>query len=110
MPKTPDAPATPEIRWTDPPESAARTTANPDRYTAIITELRKNPDRWAIVADVKSGSRGYQLRKGIRAGKWGFGPAGAFDAVTRTTDGQTRVLACFKAETEADAAEQPAAQ
>jgi hypothetical protein len=71
---------TPAIVGEEPPATAARASnGDPDQYTAIITELRKNPDRWAVIDTVETGSQAYRLTKAVREGKRGFSPAGAFE-------------------------------
>lgn len=86
-----------EVTWDDPPE--VRDGGQPYRYHSrwrrISDQLRAKPGEWAVVtvadSSAKSGNTAYQIRTGVCAGM----PAGEFDAVARTVDGEHRVYARF---------------
>lgn len=60
---------TEEIIWKDPPRSRRGV------WIERLTPLLEHPNRWAVVATVKSSATAHQLRKGMHQlpnGKWEF--------------------------------------
>lgn len=79
----------PTLTWTDPPPLTRGPTST--KYLHIFNTLRENPGQWAqlVIPDVKSVD---SLTHPIKNGKLsGSAPAGSFDAVARTVDGEKRL-------------------
>lgn len=77
-----------EITWETPPNTSI---GRPARYVHILNTLRNRPNEWARleVPGLKTQS---SLATSINQGRIkGSEPAGSFEAVTRTVDGETRL-------------------
>lgn len=83
------------IRFEAPP-LANRTPRGRAVQKDVVRQLRAHPGEWAIVhyADTRAGAyaMAFQIRRGVLAS---FRPAGAFEALGRTVDGEYRVYARF---------------
>jgi len=80
------------IRFEDPP--GARSAATGRDWTAAAAVLRKEPRRWAIVAVCPNAVTAASTANNIRRGQVAaMRPVGAFEAVSRTVDGEYRVYA-----------------
>jgi hypothetical protein len=77
------------IRFENPPQNRRNTKRD---WDAIFTELRANPDQWAIVAEKASPSMANQIKRGA----YRSSDPGEFDAVSRSNgDGTVRIYARF---------------
>lgn len=84
-----DKPVTPaNLVWADPPAKPKR-----GRHAEFAEALRSRPGQWAVLAtfDGTEKKRGWSTSNGINSGKYIDFPKGAFQAVTRSVDGTTRV-------------------
>jgi len=65
-------------------------------------ELRENPGKWAeYPGDLFSSRSAYSTAANVKGGKSkAFEPAGSFDAMARTIDGETKVFVSFKGASE----------
>jgi hypothetical protein len=91
---TPDGDFSPEkIRFERPAPKAPRST---ESITAFAEKLRSRPGEWALFGALETASyarqRAYEIRRALQGGSTRyFGPAGAFEAESRTMLGQHRV-------------------
>ncbi len=85
------------VRFEEPPGARSGTTGRD--WNAVAAALKKKPQRWAIVAvcptAVLAASTAQNIRKGTVAA---MRPVGAFEAVSRTVDGEPRVYARYVGE------------
>lgn len=72
-----------EIQW-EQPRFAGRTRSNRD-YAELAKQLRANPGRWAVVAERGDQTTATRIRQGVLKD---FRPAGAFEAVTNSIEGE----------------------
>ena len=88
------------VRWEEPPRADAWRGSNRYDWTAIGAVLQKKPGKWAVVAVYETVSRAASQAGAIRAGVVSaLRPAGAFEAMSRTVDGECRVYARYVGET-----------
>lgn len=82
------------IRFEEPPAKSASATKT--KHQKIVEKLVKRPGEWALIAayttPASMNSMAYVIRRG---GLKAYEPAGAFEAVARTTDGKHRVWARY---------------
>lgn len=77
------------IEWSEPPARKRTGGRTNSKYAAIRAALLDNPGEFAILkSDTKNRSLVYQVNKGV--GPWG--PAGKFEAQSRTTDAETGTI------------------
>lgn len=67
------------LKWEEPtPDTRGRTGS--EKWQQVSTELRKHPEKWALVAEDGSPSTATSIKKGrLKA----FRPEGAFEAAMR---------------------------
>lgn len=83
------------LRFEAPP-LASRTPRGRAVEEDVVPQLRKHPGQWAIIHCANTRAAAYamahQIRHGVLAS---YRPAGAFEALGRTVDGEYRVYARF---------------
>lgn len=85
------------VTWEDPPAPSARRGG-----PAWVQQLKNNPGKWAHVETKTSRERANGFAGNVKFGKATcYQPAGSFEAVFRTVDGEFRVYARYVGETEA---------
>lgn len=78
------------------PSKKRRNGAATNRDLAIVDQLRARPQEWAHIATRANISAAGELARRIkRGGTVAFQPASAFEAVSRTVDGEYRVYARY---------------
>ncbi|WP_043470968.1 hypothetical protein [Kitasatospora sp. MBT66] len=66
------------------------------KHSRIASALRARPGEWAVVHRADTVTRAASAAQAIRSAKLAaYGPAGAFQAVSRTVDTEHRVYARF---------------
>lgn len=84
-----------ELRWGEPPPGRRGLIDWP----AVAVSLRAEPGRWAIIQVCRSPAAASNLARRVRDGSYSaFRPVGAFEAVSRTVDGEIRVYARYVGE------------
>lgn len=73
-----------QIKFEDPEPSRRRGLQNP--WPEIADELRRNPNRWALIAEDYWASLGSFIRSGTYKD---FRPAGSFEATARKVNQKT---------------------
>jgi hypothetical protein len=84
-----DKPVTPaNLVWENPPEKARH-----GKHAEFAQALRTRPGQWAVFTTVDPGQkrRGWAAANSINSGRLIDFPKDEFQAVTRSTDGTTRV-------------------
>ena len=82
------------VRWENPPRADAYRVKYD--WAAIGDVLQKKPGKWAVVAVYETVARAAVQANAIRAGSVAaMRPAGTFDAMARTVDGECRVYARY---------------
>lgn len=90
-----------EIRFEPLPESARAD------LSAIANQLRARPGEWAHIGTRASAGSARQGAYQVRGRNEAFAPAGAFEAASRTVDGEHRIYARYVGATYATATETP---
>jgi hypothetical protein len=82
--------------WENPPEAPKKRKV----LAREAAELRAHPGQWGVVDEYPQGdNHKAQVALMIRTGRFvAFRPDGAFEAVSRTAEGTTKVYARFKEE------------
>lgn len=71
------------LRWEQPPN---RRRSKAERWTPVADELRARPGEWAVIEETGGNSTtASATAQYVKKGEGPFGPAGAFDAISRTT-------------------------
>ncbi|MEU3522307.1 hypothetical protein AB0E62_00260 [Streptomyces sp. NPDC038707] len=87
------------LKWEEPPtrRSHGGRPYGTGKHAEIAARLRRRPGRWAVVGAFKSTSVSASMARSIRAGvnMSAYTPAGTFEAVARTVDGEHRVYARY---------------
>ena len=82
------------IKWEAPPGSPVRLSNS--SHLAIAAQLRARPGEWAHILSSGSSTSARTMAYGIKAGnRRAWLPAGAFEAVSRTVEGENRVYARY---------------
>jgi len=85
------------IRWEDPPPRSHGTRYRPARnhdWPAVGKALACRPNRWAVIAICDNVLLAGAMAHHIRTGKYrALAEFGAFEAVSRSVDGERRVYA-----------------
>ncbi|SOE25648.1 hypothetical protein [Streptomyces sp. OK228] len=85
------------LHFEDPPP-AARLGSRVD-HAAVAAELKARPGEWAIVGTHATGGAANTAAGRIKSGHpHAYRPAGAFDAVGRTVNGEHRTYAMYRGE------------
>lgn len=91
-----------EVKWEAPPPAAnggKSIAASAERHRGLAQQLKDNPGEWAVVGTKETpalaGQNAYDIRKANLAA---YRPAGSFEAVARTVDGEHRVYARYVGE------------
>jgi hypothetical protein len=82
-----------ELVWEEPPARTSRTATRD--HAAIAAQLKSRPGQWAVI---EAGERNNMNNVAMRIKRGdlpAYRPAGAFEAVTRTKDGEVRVYARY---------------
>ncbi|MER6360074.1 hypothetical protein [Kitasatospora sp. NPDC001527] len=78
------------VEFLGPPPAAE------SKHSRIAAALRARPGEWAVVQRATTIARAASAAQAIRSAKLAaYGPAGLFQAVSRTVDGEHRVYARF---------------
>lgn len=80
-----------EIKWEEPPHR--RTRKGSGRHAAIAAQLQSRPGEWAVIDTFDSPGNAAGMAWNINNPKRmvAYQPAGAFEAVSRTVDGEYRL-------------------
>jgi hypothetical protein len=90
-----------ELRFEDPPE-VSRILGRRGKHKEAAEELRSRPGEWAIVGVYGTGASSAAMARHIGDGfVTAYRPAGSFEGLARTVDGEARVYARYVGETEA---------
>ena len=72
-----------EIKWEEPVQLRGRGARND--YSEIARQLKKNPGKWAVVAERGSSTHVSRIKQGVFEA---FRPAGAFESVSNAIPGE----------------------
>lgn len=85
-----------ELTWEEPPGTGAWAAGIRGKHAQVAAQLKEHPGQWAKIpvtgGPVTARNMAYQIRKGEMAA---YKPPGAFEAVSRTVDGQTCLYARY---------------
>lgn len=91
-----------EVTWSKPPPAAnggKSQREGAERHRELARQLKDSPGEWAHVATKRTsrlaGSHAHDIRRATLAA---YRPAGSFEAVARTVDGEHRVYARYVGE------------
>jgi hypothetical protein len=84
-----------EIHWEEPPKVDTRGgRALREAWQTVADALRREPGRWALIATYPQRTKANNVATRIKLGQISaFAPAGSFEALYRTVDGECRVYA-----------------
>ena len=86
------------LHFEDPPPS--RQFAPRTDHVAVAAELKAHPGQWAIISRHRTAAAAATAAGRIKCGfPAAYKPAGAFDAVARTVNGEHRMYAMYRGET-----------
>jgi hypothetical protein len=78
------------------PPATSRTPGKRGKHTEAAQELRSRPGEWAIVSVYGTGGSSSAMARHIASGYVAaYQPPGAFEATSRTVDGEARVYARY---------------
>lgn len=87
-------------KWEDPPPRR-RTTEATQNHKEVADLLKTRPGTWRYILSYSAATTAGSVAQSIRTGHTSaWAPAGSFDAVARTVDGQHRVYARYIGGTE----------
>jgi hypothetical protein len=78
-----------------PPHRGRKRTGYVRKHAAIAALLRERPGDWARILTLSANNSAAAMAYAITAGKLSAYPAGAFEAKSRTVDGESRVYARY---------------
>lgn len=85
-----------DVRFEELPDRQGR---GPGKHAAIAEQLRTRPGEWAVIATYAHSGTCGSMAQGIKRGLIrAYAPEGAFEAVSRTVDGEHRVYARYVGE------------
>lgn len=86
------------LTFEDPPERS-RVPGKRGKHLEVAEELRSRPGEWAIISVYGTGASSAAMARHIEGGNVdAYEPAGTFEALARTVDGQARVYARYVGE------------
>ena len=86
------------IRFEEPPADSRSSGQYPSNGE-VVAALKARPGEWALIRTVSSVSSATSTAYQIRSARLSaFAPAGSFEAVSRTTNGEYRVYARYVGE------------
>jgi hypothetical protein len=86
-----------ELKFEDPPRRVSG--RHWGRHRLLASEMKARPMEWALVGKYGSSDSAASMARNIKLGKLeAYTPAGAFQATSRTVDGEPRVYVRFVGE------------